>query len=63
VRATVLSMSGQVDAIGQVIGGQLVGVVGNGSVRVAITCSGLLLIPAWVLAVRSQKPELQAAAS
>lgn len=46
VRATVLSMSGQVDAIGQVAGGPVVGWIGSAlSVRAAITASSLLLTP------------------
>ena len=46
VRATVISMSGQVDAIGQILGGPVVGLIGNlVSVRAAITVSGLLLTP------------------
>lgn len=46
VRATVLSMSGQVDAIGQILGGPVVGLIGNLiSVRAAITVSGVLLTP------------------
>lgn len=46
-RATVLSMFGQSDALGQVTIGPLVGLVGNlFSLRAAITLSGLLLSPA-----------------
>jgi DHA3 family tetracycline resistance protein-like MFS transporter len=50
VRATVLSMSGQVDAIGQIAGGPGVGMIARlGSVVAAITTSGLLLTPAlWL---------------
>ncbi len=61
VRATVLSMSAQVDAIGQVAGGPMVGAIGNWSVRAAITVSGLLLIPAAGLCVHSlnRKPDPQ----
>ena len=47
VRATVLSMRGQVDALGQMVGGPAVGLVGNiGSVRAALTISGVI----WMLA-------------
>ncbi len=51
VRATVLSMSGQVDAVGQIAGGPLVGAIGSAiSVRAALlaskfnpyTCPGLV---------------------
>jgi DHA3 family tetracycline resistance protein-like MFS transporter len=46
VRATVISMSGQVDAIGQIMGGPVIGLIGNlFSVQAAITVSGLLLTP------------------
>ena len=46
VRATVISMSGQVDAIGQILGGPVIGLIGNlFSVQAAITVSGLLLTP------------------
>ena len=46
VRATVISMSSQVDAIGQIAGGPVVGWIGNVfSVQTAITVSGLLLTP------------------
>ena len=46
VRATVLSIQGQADALGQIAGGPLVGAVGMlSSVRVAISLSALLLAP------------------
>ena len=46
-RATVLSMSGQVDAIGQIVGGPSVGLVARSfSVVAALVTSGLLLSPA-----------------
>ncbi len=46
VRATVLSIQGQADALGQIAGGPLVGAVGLlSSVRVAISLSALLLLP------------------
>jgi DHA3 family tetracycline resistance protein-like MFS transporter len=61
VRATVLSMSSQVDAIGQVAGGPLVGLIGNlAGVRTAITISSLSLAPILLLfnhtLRRSHKP-------
>lgn len=56
VRATVLSMSSQVDAIGQVAGGPVVGLVGNAvSVQAAISLSGLLLTPVLPLFARTIK--------
>ncbi len=46
VRATVLSVQGQADALGQIAGGPLVGTVGLlASVRLAISISALLLLP------------------
>ena len=54
VRATVLSMSSQVNAIGQIAGGPVVGLVGKlASVRMALTLSGLMLSPALALYSRS----------
>jgi DHA3 family tetracycline resistance protein-like MFS transporter len=53
-RATVLSMSGQVDAIGQIAGGPGVGLIANlVSVTAAIVTSGLLLSPALPLIGRA----------
>lgn len=43
VRATVLSMFSQADALGQVAGGPLVGAVANSSLRLALAITGLLL--------------------
>jgi DHA3 family tetracycline resistance protein-like MFS transporter len=46
VRATVLSMISQVDAVGQMAGGPVVGMIGNlRSIRAALTGSALLLAP------------------
>jgi len=54
VRATVLSMSGQVDAIGQVAGGPLVGVIGSQiSVQAALIASALTLSPVLLLYPRA----------
>jgi DHA3 family tetracycline resistance protein-like MFS transporter len=54
VRATVISMSSQVDAIGQISGGPVVGLIGQRfSIRVALTASSLLLLPNLALFVRS----------
>lgn len=47
VRATMLSMTSQLDAFGQMLGGPFVGLIGNlRSVRAALTASALLIIPA-----------------
>jgi DHA3 family tetracycline resistance protein-like MFS transporter len=47
VRATMLSMTAQLDAVGQLIGGPIVGYVGNlRSTRAALTLSSTLLLPA-----------------
>lgn len=54
VRATILSMSGQVDAIGQILGGPGVGVIGNLlSVRAALLVSGIILSPTLVIYKRA----------
>jgi DHA3 family tetracycline resistance protein-like MFS transporter len=45
VRATLFSVTSQVDALGQIAGGPLVGVVGNVSVRAALVLSAALLAP------------------
>jgi len=53
-RATVLSMSGQVDAIGQIAGGPAVGMIARTfSVVAALVTSGLLLSPALFLVGRA----------
>ena len=58
VRATVLSLSGQVEALGQIAGGPLVGAVGSlFSVRAALTLSSLLLSPALLIYTRSAARE------
>ena len=46
VRATVLSMTSQLDALGQMMGGPIVGIVGNlRTIRAALTTSALLILP------------------
>lgn len=58
-RATVLSMSSQVDAIGQMGGGPLMALVaGIYSVTAAIVASGLLLLPALPLINRANKQSI-----
>ncbi|HBX69297.1 MAG TPA: MFS transporter [Chloroflexi bacterium] len=58
VRATVLSMISQVDAVGQMAGGPVVGIIGNlRSIRAALTGSALLLAPAVPLFGRARQLE------
>ena len=60
VRATIISASSQVDAIGQITGGPVVGVVGNRSIRTALLGSAALLTPVLPLyskALRTEKSE------
>ena len=55
VRATVFSVSGQADAIGQIAGGPVVGAIGNRSIRAALLSSALLLspvLPLYAMVVR-----------
>ncbi len=50
MRATVFSTSGQLDALGQIIGGPIVGVAAlRGSVPWGLACTALLLLPALLL--------------
>jgi MFS transporter, DHA3 family, tetracycline resistance protein len=60
-RATVLSMSSQVDAVGQMGGGPIVALVaGIYTVVAAIITSGLLLMPALPLISRANSQSMQA---
>lgn len=63
VRATVLSVFGQADALGEVAGGPVVGVVGLRSLRGALVFAGLLLTPALLLYSRGARLERAAAAA
>jgi DHA3 family tetracycline resistance protein-like MFS transporter len=54
-RATVISMSGQVDAIGQIASGPVAALISLASVRAAITMAGLLLAPALPLIRRANR--------
>ncbi len=54
-RATVISMSGQVDAIGQILSGPVAAVISLASVRAAITMASLLLLPAIPLIKRANR--------
>ncbi len=54
VRATVISFAGQIDAIGQIVGGPVVGVIGTlVSIRAALLAAGALLSPVILLFVRA----------
>ena len=46
-------MSGQLDSLGQVLGGPILGVVGNASLRAALVVTGVSLAPALALYVRA----------
>ena len=65
VRATVISMSGQSDALGQVALGPAVGAIGSWlGIRAALVTAGLLLSPAAALYGRAlrhggREPELE----
>ncbi len=62
VRATVHSMFGQVDAIGQVVGGPIVAVIASVSSAVAsLVTSGLLLMPALFFIRRANSQSTQEA--
>ncbi len=54
-RATVISMSGQVDAIGQIASGPVAAFISLSSIRAAITMASLLLTPALPLIVRANR--------
>jgi DHA3 family tetracycline resistance protein-like MFS transporter len=65
VRATVISITGQADAIGQSAGGPVLGAIGNvWGIRAALTTGALLLLPALGLYGRAiahggKEPELE----
>jgi len=55
VRATVLSVVGQADALGQIVAGPAVGLLGVlASIRAALAVSAALMLPAGVLAQRAR---------
>jgi DHA3 family tetracycline resistance protein-like MFS transporter len=64
VRATVLSISGQANAIGQATGGPVLGVIGNAfGIPTALATGGLTVLPAVGLYARAfrsggSEPEL-----
>ncbi len=53
VRATVLSMRGLLNALGQAGIGPAIGAVGNRSLRAALVIAGLLITPTLVLYARA----------
>jgi DHA3 family tetracycline resistance protein-like MFS transporter len=60
VRATVLSLGGQVDALGQIAGGPLVGGIGGlWGLRFALSASALLLTPALALLGRVKEEHIE----
>ena len=65
VRATVISMAGQADAVGETAGGPFLGLIGNAwGIRAALVAGGLLLAPAIGLYGRAlrhggKEPELE----
>ena len=62
-RATVLSMSSQVDAVGQIMSGPVAAVISLASVRAAITMASLLLLPALPLITRANRLHAEDASS
>lgn len=60
VRATMFSVSGQADAIGQIAGGPAVGALGNASIRVALVSSALLLTPVLPLYAVAMRRHIKA---
>ncbi len=58
VRATIISMSSQLDAIGQIVGGPVVGVIGTlASLRAALLAAAALLTPVLLLFMRALRLE------
>jgi DHA3 family tetracycline resistance protein-like MFS transporter len=56
VRATLLSLGGQRDILGQIAGGPVVGAIGTfASLRAAITTAGAALTPALLLFARAAR--------
>jgi len=58
-RATVISMSGQVDAIGQIASGPLAGIVSLWSIRAAIAFASFLILPALPLIARAKRIQVE----
>lgn len=55
VRATVLSVNSQFDALGQIGGGPVLGLIGNRSVRAALIAAALFLAPGIGLYLRTMR--------
>jgi len=53
VRATMFSVTSQVDAVGQISGGPVIGAIGNVSIRAALVASALILSPVLPLYSRA----------
>ncbi|HLZ62159.1 MAG TPA: MFS transporter [Ktedonosporobacter sp.] len=63
MRATIISMAGQSDAIGQITGGPVIGLVGTfASLRAAIVTTGLILTPNVFLFARALRKDKDIAA-
>ncbi|HEX9838777.1 MAG TPA: MFS transporter [Anaerolineales bacterium] len=59
VRATIHSMFGQVDAIGQTMGGPVIGLIANAfSVKLAVSVASLLLSPALLFIRRANRIQI-----
>ncbi|RBR32542.1 tetracycline efflux MFS transporter TetA(P) [Enterococcus cecorum] len=53
-RATILSMNGQINALGQIIGGPIIGIIATKfSISIGIACTSLLVTPVLVLYILS----------
>ena len=60
-RATLFSIDGQANALGQIVSGPVLGLLARTSIPTAIAVSGLLLLPALGVFVReSRKPRREA---
>ena len=58
VRATVISMSSQIDALGQIIGGPIVGAIGTAlGIPAALIASALILSPVLILLVHTARQD------
>jgi DHA3 family tetracycline resistance protein-like MFS transporter len=60
VRATIISMSSQIDALGQILGGPIVGAIGLAlGIPVALTISAVILVAALPLLIRTIRIDRQ----
>ncbi len=61
-RATVLSMNGQINSLGQILGGPIIGIIAtNISVSVGIACTSLLVTPVLALYIVSMRMDKKVA--